>query len=86
VVGSAVPSRVRKRHVVPPQPPYARVLEGVLAAIDRGDLKPGDKLPSHTALADEYSVSVSTVQRALNLLKDRGVLIGHSGLGIYVAD
>jgi DNA-binding GntR family transcriptional regulator len=67
-------------------PPYVRVLTGVLAAIDAGELRPGDRLPSMAELAAQYEVSVTTVKRALSLLKDRGVVVGVPGLGTYVAE
>ncbi|MGH3772830.1 MAG: GntR family transcriptional regulator, partial [Pseudonocardiaceae bacterium] len=39
-------------------------------AIRAGKLKPGDELPSIRRVADEWDVSVSTAQRALEALRD----------------
>jgi GntR family transcriptional regulator len=47
---------------------------------------PGAKLPSLRELADLYSVSVSTIQRALELTRERGLTVGMSGRGVYVVE
>lgn len=46
----------------------------------------GSKLPSLRELAGLYSVSVSTIQRALELVKDRQLVEGSPGRGIFVVD
>ncbi|MGW4467441.1 GntR family transcriptional regulator [Micromonospora sp. NPDC004704] len=56
------------------------------ARIRAGEYPPGSKLPSLRELADLYSVSVSTVQRALELIKDRRLIEGSQGRGVYVVD
>ncbi|MFF7189660.1 GntR family transcriptional regulator [Streptomyces sp. NPDC008222] len=52
--------------------------------ITRGDLAPGTKLPSTPALMEQYSVAGTTVQKALLMLKDEGLLVGHPGKGVFV--
>ncbi|WP_432158765.1 GntR family transcriptional regulator [Streptomyces sp. bgisy153] len=52
--------------------------------ITRGDLAPGAKLPSTSVLMEEYSVAGTTVQKALLMLKDEGLLVGHPGKGVFV--
>ncbi|SCF42887.1 regulatory protein, gntR family [Micromonospora matsumotoense] len=47
---------------------------------------PGSKLPSLRELADLHSVSVSTIQRALELTRDRGLTVGRAGAGVYVTE
>jgi GntR family transcriptional regulator len=47
---------------------------------------PGAQLPSLRELADLYSVSVSTIQRALELAKDRGLVVSAPGRGLFVAE
>ncbi|MBM0275303.1 GntR family transcriptional regulator [Micromonospora tarensis] len=46
----------------------------------------GSRLPTLRELAELYSVSVSTIQRALELTRDRGLTVGRAGSGVYVAD
>jgi DNA-binding GntR family transcriptional regulator len=56
--------------------------------IRRGDpgYQPGDKLPTHEALARELPSSRTSVARAVALLKDDGLVVGLRGSGVYVAD
>lgn len=54
--------------------------------IRRREYRPGSRLPSLRELAELYSVSVSTIQRALELTRDRGLTVGRAGSGVYVAE
>lgn len=54
--------------------------------IARGEYQPGGRLPSYPELATLYSVSVSTAQRAISLLVDRGIVISSPGRGLFVPD
>lgn len=56
------------------------------ALILSGDLKPGGRVPSTTALQERYGVSNQTVQRALLILKEEGFLKGDKGQGVFVTD
>ena len=44
------------------------------------------RLPSVRALAQEYAVNVSTIQRVLVQLEERGLVIAHSRAGVTVLD
>ncbi|WP_091447404.1 GntR family transcriptional regulator [Micromonospora yangpuensis] len=67
------------------QPSFRRIVDEIVAKIASGELKPGDKLPSTSQLAIQYEVSNNTVYRALAILHDRDLIIGHQGRGTYVA-
>ena len=68
-----------------PIPMSSRQIADDLTARIRGrEYQPGEKLPSLRELADLYSVSVSTIQRALELTRDRGLTVGRPGAGVYV--
>jgi DNA-binding GntR family transcriptional regulator len=54
--------------------------------IERGGLRPGDRLPSITQLQRQFSVSRNTVWQALSMLGQKGVLENRQGSGCYVAD
>lgn len=59
----------------------------LLAARLRADIASssiGPKLPSIQELVTLHDVSAGTVQRALKLLKDEGLIYGINGLGTYV--
>lgn len=71
---------------MPPQPPFQRVVAAITAAIESGQYQPGDQLPSIMELAARYQVSRSTVQRAQGILKERGLIEGLSGVGVFVAE
>ncbi|WP_328339587.1 winged helix-turn-helix domain-containing protein [Micromonospora sp. NBC_00421] len=63
-----------------------QIADDLTARIRTGEYPPGAKLPALRELADLYSVSVSTIQRALELTRDRGLTVGRAGAGVYVAD
>lgn len=63
--------------------PYERVLTGLRGKIERGELS--GQLPSRIKLAEEYGVSHMTVQRAVDKLKDEGLLYSVPGLGVFVS-
>jgi GntR family transcriptional regulator len=72
---------------VPPVPlTYRQVADDLAARITRGEYKPGYAIPSYRELAELYSVSISTASRAVALLRDRGVVIGVPGRGVFVPD
>ncbi|HNJ83716.1 MAG TPA: FCD domain-containing protein [Piscinibacter sp.] len=61
-------------------------LAALLAAqLDKGGLKPGDRLPSEQQLADSHGVSRTVVREAVHQLKSRGLLVSRQGSGVYVA-
>jgi DNA-binding GntR family transcriptional regulator len=63
-----------------------RVAEGIAGRIERGELRPGDKLPPETALAEAYGVSVTTARRATRELRDRGLIETRWGYGTFVKE
>ncbi|GAB3803492.1 GntR family transcriptional regulator [Micromonospora zhanjiangensis] len=68
------------------QAEYRRIANEIEGKIRSGEMKPGEKLPSTSELADQYHVSLATVNRAFGLLHDRRLVIGRQGKGIYVAE
>lgn len=69
------------------KPDYQQIIEYILERIARGDWPPGFKLPLPAELATviEPATSPATVRRATDTLRDRGVLVGRQGKGVYVA-
>ncbi len=61
----------------------ARALEREVSA---SSLKPGRKLPTEAALAERFRVNRHTVRRALQALRDKGLLRIEQGRGIFVSD
>ncbi|NYT66696.1 FadR family transcriptional regulator [Alcaligenaceae bacterium] len=54
------------------------------ARIARGEIKPGDKLPSEHALIDAYGVSRTVVREAISSLKAKGMIATRHGVGAFV--
>ena len=65
---------------------FEEVRNGLTDAIRDGKFKPGDRLPSVRDLAAYFNVSLRTVQRALQGLKDDDWVVSVPGSGISVAD
>ena len=65
---------------------YENIVNQVLEAISRGDLKPGDKLPSENELGEIFGVSRVTVREAIRSLEQFGVILVRQGSrgGAYV--
>jgi GntR family transcriptional regulator len=65
-------------------PIYRQIIEQVKYAIARGELEPGDRLPTVRQLAVDLSVNPNTVVRAYRELEISGVLETHQGSGTFV--
>jgi DNA-binding transcriptional regulator YhcF (GntR family) len=63
----------------------ARVCESIVAGIESGSLRDGDRLPSETELASGLGVSVGTVQKALAQLATTGIVSREHGRGTFVS-
>lgn len=63
-----------------------RIEEYVIRRIVGGEWKPGDRIPSESALTGIFGVSRMTVHHALRDLTARGFLIRRSGSGTFVAE
>ena len=55
-------------------------------AEERGDIKPGDALPSVRQIAAEYQLNPITVSRAFQELADEQVVEKRRGLGMYMSE
>jgi len=70
----------------PEIPLYARFKLAILDEIARGQLRPGDQLPSHRELCQQYKISHMTLRRAINELSYDGIIVAVPGKGIYIAE
>jgi DNA-binding transcriptional regulator YhcF (GntR family) len=69
-----------------PRPPYVQVAAALRAAILTRTFRPGEKLPSGPQLAQRYGVARMTVQGALRLLRDEGLIVSRQGSGVFVRE
>lgn len=68
-----------------PTPLYVQVADAIAARIDAGDLQPNRPIPSENQLVQEYGVARGTARKAIQLLRERGLVITVVGRGTYVA-
>ena len=66
-------------------PLYRQIIEQVRVGIARGELAPGDQLPTVRQLAVELSVNPNTVIKAYKELEIEGVLETQQGSGTFVS-
>jgi DNA-binding transcriptional regulator YhcF (GntR family) len=62
------------------------IVNGILEAIDKNDLQKGDPLPSVNKFIQTLGVARMTVVKALNTLKERGIIVSEDKIGYYVRD
>ncbi len=58
---------------------YKRIIEHIRGEISSGKLRPGDRLPPETDLAQHFGVSRPTVREALKVLESQNVLRSSTG-------
>ena len=66
-------------------PLYQQIGEALRDRIEKGDLVPGDKIPSENDLTDQYHVSRNTVRLAISSLILDGLVFRVKGRGTFVA-
>lgn len=62
------------------------IIETMKQALLRGDVLPGQKLPSEPEMAEQFGVSRSAVREAMRALSALGVITVRHGSGTYVAE
>ena len=67
-----------------PQPPYLRIAGEIRGQIERGELRPGDQVPSMAKISENYGVSRGTARRVLVQLRDWGLIEITPGWGSFV--
>ncbi|GGC34810.1 transcriptional regulator [Siccirubricoccus deserti] len=65
-------------------PIYLAIADAIGAAITAGVLRPGERLPTHRALADALGVDLTTITRAYAEARRRGLLQATVGRGTFV--
>ena len=69
-----------------PVPLYLQLKHHIVHLISSGEWKPGRALPSVRQVASELHMAPATVQRTYSELQAQGLLVGHTGRGVFVAD
>ena len=66
-------------------PIYQQIRNQIILGIAKGDLAPGEKLPTIRGLADEIGVNAMTVNKAYSLLKNEGYILADRRSGAVVS-
>ncbi len=66
-------------------PLYRQIKALIVRALDAGDWKPGEAIPSEIELAARFGVSQGTVRKAIDELAGEHVLVRRQGKGTFVA-
>jgi DNA-binding transcriptional regulator YhcF (GntR family)/AcrR family transcriptional regulator len=67
-----------------PDPPYRRIVAEIAAQILRGDLRPGDRVPSVRQIAQRWGVAIAPAPRVMAALRDEGLVEARVGSGSVV--
>jgi GntR family transcriptional regulator len=67
-----------------PKPIYSQMVDEVKKALARGELMPGDKIPSHKERAQMSQVNPNTVQRAYQEMEREGLTETLRGQGTFI--
>jgi DNA-binding transcriptional MocR family regulator len=67
-----------------PQPPYQEVAAELRRRISDATYPPGAQLPTRAELCNEFGFAQMTVGRAIELLRDEGLVVSRPGRGVFV--
>ena len=66
------------------KPIYIQLKEQLIEGMARGDLKPGDDLPSVRSLASDIGINMHTVNKVYQQLKQEGYIQIHRKRGVII--
>jgi GntR family transcriptional regulator len=69
-----------------PELPYERIVRELTARIRSGELRPGEQIPTVSALCRDYKVSKVTALKAVERLRDDGLVTTVPRWGSFVAE
>ncbi|WP_312710807.1 GntR family transcriptional regulator, partial [Stenotrophomonas sp.] len=64
-------------------PVYLRIVQALERAVWSGTLRPGQRLPAQRSLASELGVDLTTITRAFNEARKRGLIDARGPLGSF---
>jgi len=68
------------------QPKYLRIAESLRASLEAGRYRNGERMPSEAELVRKFGVSRMTAVKAMQHLRQQGLLVRRTGSGTYAAD
>lgn len=66
-------------------PKYLQIVNAITDSIKKGKLKKGDRIYSINELSNEFFLSRDTVQKAYDLLEEKGIIEPVKGKGFYIS-
>ncbi len=78
-----LPVQINKTNGIPL---YIQLEEQIRMLMHRGELKPGDLMPTVRALAVELEINSNTISRVYRDLQRDGLLVLKRGVGTFVSD
>lgn len=66
-------------------PLYEQIRRGIIVGLSKGQIKPGDKLPSVREMAENIGINLHTVNKAYKLLEQDGLIIMDRRFGSLVS-
>jgi DNA-binding GntR family transcriptional regulator len=78
------PMAVQTEEAAMPTSKYQEIVDAIIAQIDEGALRPGDRLPSARQLREQFGCSEQPVRRAIDQLKLRRYVYSLPGIGVFV--
>ncbi|WP_404449564.1 GntR family transcriptional regulator [Sutcliffiella horikoshii] len=68
------------------KPIYLQIIDRISKEIVRGELKPGDKLPSVREMAIQSGVNPNTIQRTYSEMERMEIVVTKRGQGTFVTE
>src|SRR5215217_9321746 len=68
------------------RPLQVRVADDIRMRIDTGEYAPGQQLPTLDQLAEQHRCSLAAVRKAMDLLKQQGLVVTVQGRGTFVRE
>jgi GntR family transcriptional repressor for pyruvate dehydrogenase complex len=66
-------------------PLYRQVASAIEDLVQRGELKPGDRLPTEKEMCELFGVSRTVVREAVRVLADRYAVVTEAGRGTFIS-
>ncbi|WP_326646568.1 GntR family transcriptional regulator [Streptosporangium sp. NBC_01755] len=67
-------------------PPYQQVAAAIRKRIASGEIPPDRRIPSLVELGAEFGIARDTLRKAVQVLKNEGLVETVTGMGIYVVE
>jgi DNA-binding FadR family transcriptional regulator len=82
----AITANISRQQLAQPARLADKIVDILGGDISEGRVKPGDRLPSESELADTFGVSRTVIREAVARLKADGLVIARQGAGVFVSE